>query len=106
MSPVELSTSRLPISEALQRLKSEALIETISRVGTRVKTPSAQDIRGFYVVREALESQAARLFALQATRADRAEPTASQGASMRLMGTAPDGQTHPGSSYMICGTCT
>jgi DNA-binding GntR family transcriptional regulator len=67
----ELGMSTLPVTEALHRLKSEALIETVPRVGTRVRIPTPQDIRGFYVVREALESQAARLFCERATPADR-----------------------------------
>jgi DNA-binding GntR family transcriptional regulator len=69
----ELGMSTLPVSEALQRLRTEALVETAPRVGTRVRIPTPQDIRGFYVVREALESQAARLFAEKATPADRQE---------------------------------
>ena len=58
----ELGMSTLPISEALQRLRNELLIEAVPRVGTMVRIPTRQDVRGFYVVREALESQAARLF--------------------------------------------
>ena len=69
----ELGMSTLPISEALQRLQMEALVETVPRVGTLVRIPTAQDVRGFYVVREALESQAARLFAERATPSDREE---------------------------------
>jgi DNA-binding GntR family transcriptional regulator len=68
--------SMLPIGEALRRLEDEALVEAVPRVGTLVKTPTPQDIRGFYVVREALESQAARLFAEKATPVDRKELTA------------------------------
>ena len=71
----ELGMSALPISEALQQLKNEALVEAVPRVGTRVRTPTPQDIRGFYVVREGLESQAARLFSEKATPADRKELT-------------------------------
>src|SRR5687767_11442812 len=41
----ELGMSTLPISEALQRLRNEALIETVPRVGTRVRMPTPQDIR-------------------------------------------------------------
>src|SRR5579875_1457894 len=59
----DLGMSVVPISDALQRLESEGLVESWPRVGTRVKVPTAQDIRGYYVVREALESQSARLFA-------------------------------------------
>jgi len=69
----ELGMSTLPVAEALQRLSSEALVEAIPRVGTRVRVPTPQDIRGFYVVREALESQSARLFAETATAAERRE---------------------------------
>jgi len=45
----------------------------VPRVGTLVRIPTADDIRGFYVVREALESQAARLFTEKATDAEREE---------------------------------
>jgi len=62
----ELGMSTLPVSEALQRLQNEALVVTVPRVGTMVRIPTPQDIRGFYMVREALESQAARLFAEKA----------------------------------------
>lgn len=58
--------STLPVSDALQRLQNEALVVTVPRVGTMVRIPTPQDIRGFYTVREALESQAARLFAERA----------------------------------------
>lgn len=63
--------STLPITEALQRLRNELLIEAVPRVGTMVRIPTRQDVIGFYVVREALESQAARLFAEKAPMADR-----------------------------------
>src|SRR5205085_4235158 len=43
------------------------------RAGTRVRIPSREDVRGHYVVREALEVQAAMLFAIVATPEDRAE---------------------------------
>lgn len=69
----ELGMSVLPVAEALQRLEVEGLVETQARVGTRVRLPTPQDIRGIYIVREALETQAARLFAAKATAADRHE---------------------------------
>src|SRR4051812_6008317 len=69
----QLGMSIVPISDALQRLEMEGLVESWPRVGTRVKVPSSQDIRGHYVVREALESQSARLFAQKATADERAE---------------------------------
>jgi DNA-binding GntR family transcriptional regulator len=70
---VELKMSVVPVADALQRLENEGLIESRPRVGTRVRVPSAQDIRGHYVVREALESQSARLFAERATAEERDE---------------------------------
>jgi GntR family transcriptional regulator, rspAB operon transcriptional repressor len=62
----ELRMSFAPVSEALQRLEQEGLVESKPRAGTRVRAPSAEDIRQWYVLREALESQAAREFAARA----------------------------------------
>src|SRR2546426_10755518 len=59
----ELGMSFLPVSEALLRLEFEGLLESRPRAGTRVRIPSREDVRGHYIVREALEAQAARLFA-------------------------------------------
>jgi DNA-binding GntR family transcriptional regulator len=58
-----LNMSFLPITEAMQRLEAEGLVESRPRIGTRVRIPTEQDIRNSYVIREALESQAARLCA-------------------------------------------
>lgn len=63
----ELGMSLLPVAEALQRLEGEGLVESRPRIGTRVCRPTEQDIRERSEVREALESQAARLFAKTAT---------------------------------------
>ncbi len=69
----ELGMSLVPVNEAMSRLEHEYLIENTPRVGTKVKTPTPQDIRGFWAVREGLETQSARLFARMATRRERAE---------------------------------
>ena len=69
----ELGMSFLPISEALQRLEQEGLVESWPRVGTRVRIPRPQDVRGTYVIREALESQSARLFSEKASVDERNE---------------------------------
>jgi len=69
----ELGMSFLPVSEALLRLEVEGLLESRPRAGTRVRIPSADDVRGHYLVRETLETQAARLFADVATRSERLE---------------------------------
>ena len=62
-----LNMSFLPITEAMQRLEAEGLVESRPRIGTRVRIPTEQDIRNSYVIREALESQAARLCAEEIT---------------------------------------
>jgi GntR family transcriptional regulator, rspAB operon transcriptional repressor len=67
----EMGMSFLPVSDALSRLESEGLVETRDRVGTRVKIPTVEDIEGVFTVREALESQVARLCAERATQEQR-----------------------------------
>jgi DNA-binding GntR family transcriptional regulator len=69
----ELGMSFLPVSEALLRLEFEGLLESRPRAGTRVRIPSREDVRGHYIVREALEVQAAMLFAEAATAEERTE---------------------------------
>src|SRR6476661_5689605 len=70
---VEFGMSFLPISEAIKRLEQEGLVESLPRVGTRVRIPSAQDLRDLHIMREALEVQSARLFADTASTDERAE---------------------------------
>lgn len=62
-----LNMSFLPITEALKCLETEGLVESRPRIGTRVRIPSEQDVRDINVIREALESQAARLCAQHIT---------------------------------------
>jgi DNA-binding GntR family transcriptional regulator len=62
--------SFLPVSEALLRLEHEGLLESRPRAGTRIRIPSREDVLGNYVVREALEVQAAILFTSRATERD------------------------------------
>lgn len=69
----QLGVSFLPVSEALQRLEHEGLVESMPRIGTRVKVPTLADVRGNYVIREALESQSARLYAEKASADERRE---------------------------------
>jgi GntR family transcriptional regulator, rspAB operon transcriptional repressor len=59
----ELRMSFLPVSEALQHLEIDGLVESKPRVGTRVRIPAREDILERYALREALETQAARLCA-------------------------------------------
>ena len=69
----ELGMSFLPVSEAFLRLEFEGLLESRPRAGTRVRIPSREDVRGHYLVREALEVEAARLFTEMATPEERSE---------------------------------
>src|SRR5215203_4380255 len=69
----ELGMSFLPVTEALLRLEFEGLLESRPRAGTRVRIPSPEDVTGHYVVREALEVQAAMRFSQVATAGERGE---------------------------------
>ena len=69
----QLGMSMVPVGEALQRLETDGLVESRPRSGTVVRRPTREDVRGHYVVREALETQAARLFAERSTAEERAE---------------------------------
>lgn len=70
---VELKMSLIPVGEALQKLESEGIVESRPRVGTRVRIPTEDDVWGHYILREALETMSARLFAERATEEDRQE---------------------------------
>lgn len=70
---IDLRMSVIPVTDALRRLEEDGLVESRPRAGTRVRIPSETDVRELYELREALESQSARLFAERATRAERAE---------------------------------
>ena len=59
----ELGMSAVPVGDAILRLESEGLIESRPRAGTRVRIATAEEIHGNYVLREALETHSARLFA-------------------------------------------
>ncbi|MFN7995915.1 MAG: GntR family transcriptional regulator [Bryobacteraceae bacterium] len=63
----QFGMSLLPVSEALQRLESERLVESRSRAGTRVRIPTAEEVKGRYIVREALEAKSAELCCEHAT---------------------------------------
>jgi DNA-binding GntR family transcriptional regulator len=69
----DLQMSVIPVTDALRRLEEDGLVESRPRAGTRVRIPSGRDVRELYELREALESQSARLFAERATRAEREE---------------------------------
>jgi DNA-binding GntR family transcriptional regulator len=69
----DLGISFLPASEALLRLEHEGFVESRPRAGTRIRIPSRLDAEGHFLVTEALEVQAAIMFASNATASERAE---------------------------------
>ena len=69
----ELNVSVPPVMEALQRLERDGLVESKPRVGTRVRVPTPQDVEDRSLVREALETQAARLFSERAIQSEKKE---------------------------------
>jgi DNA-binding GntR family transcriptional regulator len=69
----QFQMSLVPVAQALQRLEIEGLLESRPRAGTRVKVPSADEIRERFELREALECHSARLCAERATFQERLE---------------------------------
>ena len=69
----DLGMSIVPIAEALRRLEDDRLVESRARAGTRVRVHTDDDVREVYELREALETQSARLFSQRATPAQRGE---------------------------------
>lgn len=67
----DLGMSVVPVTDALRRLEEDGLVESRPRAGTRVRVPSASDVRELYELREALETQSARLFSQRAAPAQR-----------------------------------
>jgi DNA-binding GntR family transcriptional regulator len=70
---LQFGMSLLPVSEAILRLQHDGLVESRPRAGTRVRIPAPHEIRDLYIIREALESQSARLFAEKASARERRE---------------------------------
>ncbi len=63
----QFGMSFVPVAEALQRLELEGLVESRPRAGTRVRVPTAGEVRERFELREALECQSARLCAERVT---------------------------------------
>lgn len=68
----EMGMSAVPVGEAIRRLEGEGLVESRPRAGTRVRIATVDEVHGNYVLREALETHSARLFAESATAVDAA----------------------------------
>lgn len=69
----QFGMSPIPVAAALERLHADGLLESRPRSGTRVRVPTRPEILGHYIVREALESQAAQLFAQSSSPRQRTE---------------------------------
>lgn len=97
----ELGMSLLPISEALQRLEAAGLIETRPRAGTRVRIPPKQEVLERYLLREALESQAARLFAANASAKEREDLIRAGEQLDKLYAICDEGDAEPEFLYSV-----
>ena len=58
----EVGVSSAPALEAMLLLEAEGFLETVPRQGTLVRQIDAEEVRGQWLLREALEAQAARLY--------------------------------------------
>jgi DNA-binding GntR family transcriptional regulator len=97
----DFKMSFLPVSEALRRLEQEGLVESRPRAGTRVRVPSARDVRERCIMREALETQAARLFTEKASADERIE-LRSMAIQLEAMEVSADnGQRNPQALYRV-----
>lgn len=74
------TVSQATVSEALWRLESEGLAESVPMYGTRVMPMTLERVRNEIVLREALECQVARLLAERASTLNRKRLTSLAGA--------------------------
>lgn len=58
----EFAVSVAPVLEAMLLLEHEGLLETIPRKGTQVRLVRSEDVLGQFMIRDALESKAARIY--------------------------------------------
>ena len=58
----DLDISLAPVNEAVAQLEAENLLEIVPRRGTRVRVIRRDDIKGHFILRVAIECQAARLY--------------------------------------------
>ena len=65
-----LGVSRMPVTEALYMLEIDGLVESRPMYGCRVRLLTLVDIENAFVLREAIECQAARICAEKASDAD------------------------------------
>ncbi|OQY33481.1 MAG: hypothetical protein B6241_07925 [Spirochaetaceae bacterium 4572_59] len=58
----DFDVSVAPVLEAMVRLEHEGLLETIPRKGSQVRLIREEDVLGQFILRDALESKAARIY--------------------------------------------
>ncbi|MFN3326003.1 MAG: GntR family transcriptional regulator [Bryobacteraceae bacterium] len=98
----ELGISIVPVGDALQRLETEGLVESRPRVGTRVRIPTTKAVRGHFILREALETQSARIFAEKASLQERDEIVSRAAELDRLYeSSSDDGESSRDSLYHL-----
>lgn len=67
----QFNTSNIPVVEAIRRLERDCLVVYHPNWGAQVRTWEPDDIEAAFVMREALESYAGRLFAERASGSER-----------------------------------
>jgi len=97
----ESNMSFLPISEAIRHLEADGFVESRPRVGTRVRVPTAQDVRDSYVIREALETQSARMFCEKASLRERKELRSMAARLEQIIRRASDSKDDPDLQFSI-----
>lgn len=80
-----LGVSAMPVTEALLRLEMDGLVESQPLYGSRVRPLTIADVRNDQVLREAIECQAARVCAENASDADLSKLMARARAVDRMM---------------------
>lgn len=58
----DLNVSVAPVLEAIVQLEADGILESLPRKGTRVCGMRMEDLRGQFILREALECEAARIY--------------------------------------------
>jgi len=89
-----LGVSPIPVIEALHQLEKDGLVESEPMFGHRVRALSVEAARNDHVLREALECQAARLCAKEATD-QQLEALADQAEQLdQILKSDPEGASH------------
>ena len=102
----ELGFSVAPVLEAMVQLENEGLLETLPRKGTRVSLISPAQQYDLWILREALECQAARMACGEPVRARLAELSRLARAADRTAPTPPEQWTHEVAFHRTLAECS